>query len=675
MGVVTIIRIKLYLQTIKTTSNSYIKNKKTVSSNFILTSRQIKDLYKAVLKYLTNARAQDIDFSLKEISTTVFNSIFDATKDQDRAIAYVKIIPSLIVQAAFASDLFDFMESKKINLNNVLNIAVDFSRDPETVVAFLGIEKTIKHEIKNKNPRVEEGNRRRAGNPMKVANVQEAKVFQNEIKEIKEEEVNFTEVLTEQDAKVKFNYELTRKIVEATFSQDSRDDSGGLLYTDRNRNTTALFMSIRRDNILPKEYLMPSTKEALDKDPKDRDEKENTIVSIYEKNGVVAVITDIEGNIILFDKNFNVVRENGVPYTGIIPSVSQLDKDVIAGVYKDEFLENVKVVKKIRKYLQSEEGAKDVLVFTIGESSMGQFEATGESKLEDLKNIGVEVQEKIEYLNDNLRLFGDGTDNRLILSFNDLTIESNYLHFGDTDQTRKLAEVVAQLALNKDLKDEFGGKLDYNNRKSVIETFYRHGAKDPFRIIFNDETETIEVISGTDTNVTNWEDLYNLLTENFPDQNYSKQMRIDRELIDNPTNFKDYSISNSRLKIDNLSYIRFLYNNITWKFRYLDNGYLRLMNSYFTYELTDEVASKLDVDKSELGVGVPKPFTKDLENTKVGIIDNAGSSVGYSHEEDFFLSITNENLLWLKYNSSVFKQDVSEDSNDLENKLAKNARS
>ena len=616
-----------------------------------LSPEQIKDLYKVVLKYLSDARDQDKDFSLNEISNLVYNAVFNATKDPVRAIAYVQLIPSTFAHAAFASDLFDFMESKEFNLTDVLSKSREFSKDPDNVVDFLGLEKSNEDTIealeksekekkieeeeakggkRNKKPLTEEEINRRARNPMKVNNRQEAKNLQGNRTEVEEEKVNFTEVLTEQDARVRFNYELTRKIVEATFSQDSRDDSGGLLYTDSKGTTTALFMSIRRDNILPKEYLMPSTKEALDKDPKDRDEKENTIVSVYEKSGVVAVITDIEGNIILFDENFNVVEKNGVPYTGIIPSVSQLEKDENAGVYKNEFLENAKVVKKIRKYLQSEEGAKDVLVFTIGESSMGQFQATGESKLEDLKNIGVEVQEKIEYLNDNLKLFGDGTDNRLILSFNGLTIESNYLHFGDTDETRKLAEVVAQLALNKDLKGKRGEELTYIKRKEIIETFYRHGAKDPFRIIFNDEKETIEVISGTDTNVTNWEDLYKLLTENFPDQNYSKQMRIDRELIDNPTNFKDYSISNSRLKIDNLSYIRFLYNNVTWKFTYLDNGYLRLMNSYFTYELTDEVASKLDVDKSKLGVGIPKPFTRDLENTKVVIVENTQLTKKYA---------------------------------------------
>ena len=195
-----------------------------------LSAEQIKDLYKVVLKYLTNAKDGGMPISVLDISNQVYNAINTATSDPARAMAYVQLIPSIIAQSAFVSsstDLFEYMTSNGVNIADVFQLSKDFAKSPDNITKFLGLDESNEDtldaldendkedEIKNKkndlsftNADVRKLNsvNRRAQNPMRVFTIQEAK--SERIQDLTEETVNLTDTSTEDSRRKAFQIKL-----------------------------------------------------------------------------------------------------------------------------------------------------------------------------------------------------------------------------------------------------------------------------------------------------------------------------------------------------------------------------------------------------------------------------------------------------------------------------------
>lgn len=591
-----------------------------------LTSEQIKDLYKVVLKYLTNAKDQDKPISVLDISNQVYTAVNTATNDPARAMAYVQLIPSILAQSAFVSsstDLFEYMTNNGVNLADVFQLSKDFARSPDNITKFLGIsesnedildaldENDKEDEIKNKkndlsftNADIRKLNdiRRRAQNPMRVFNFQEARP--QSLQDLTEETVNLTDTSTADSRRKAFQIKLNQRIAVLTGISDNMTADGGLRYKDDNGVTTVLYLTLMRNKNLPTDIDFPIFQDL------DKLKKDNPALYSQYQNGSIAVITNDKNEPIFFDDNFNVVdsKEKGVASILRFLNIETIDEYLKSGLIPEGFRKNAEVVKNIRQYLAQKEDAK--LLMSIGESSMGQFENVGKSKLSSLRNLGESQEEVLDNFSSNASLLfqNDRADNRLVLQIRDgapgtIFIESNYLHFGDTEETKELARFIADLIFTENLK--LGrSPISYEQKKKLIQSFYIHGSNDPFKIVFDDKKQSVYVLDQNGKGINTADQLYNLLTENFPNQEYSKQVSISKDFLDGKEAFKLYTIKNGKIDTRDYSYAKFLYDNITWKFSYTDKGELRRMNGYLTFELTDSSATVLSTDKSDLATGI-----------------------------------------------------------------------
>ena len=608
-----------------------------------LSAEQIKDLYKVVLKYLTNAKDGGMPISVLDISNQVYNAINTATSDPARAMAYVQLIPSIIAQSAFVSsstDLFEYMTSNGVNIADVFQLSKDFAKSPDNITKFLGLDESNEDtldaldendkedEIKNKkndlsftNADVRKLNsvNRRAQNPMRVFTIQEAK--SERIQDLTEETVNLTDTSTEDLRRKAFQIKLNQRIAVLTGIPDNMTEDGGLLYKDDNGVTTVLYLTLMRNKNLPNDIDFPIFQNL--------DELKKNNPSLYNQyqNGSIAVITNDKNEPIFFDNDFNVVdsKEKGTASVLRFFNIEKIEQDLKSKLIPEGFRKNADVVKNIREYLSKNEDAK--LLMSIGESSMGQFENVGRSKLSGLANLGESQEEILNNFSSNVSLLSqnDKADNRLVLQIKDgapgtIFIESNYLHFGDTEQTKELARFIADLIFTENLK--LGrSPISYEQKKKLIQSFYIHGSNDPFQILFDDKKQSVSVLDQEGNTVKTADELYNLLTENFPGQEYSKQVSIAKDFLNGKDAFKLYTIKGNKIETTDSSYAQFLYDNITWKFSYTDKGELRRMNGYLTFELTDSSASKLEVDKSDLATGISvEREVRTIDDTTIEIV-------------------------------------------------------
>jgi hypothetical protein len=292
--------------------------------NCALTPKKLENLYiynfKILLKYTNDDKKE---FNLKEHIKSIYDSIYNKSKDSNLATLYAQQVPRMTVLAISndrelsktirkkgldVAELYDF-DDRYEDFEEVIK---DLSNDSDQSVKEEDVE-SIRDEIKETAKR-KQTNPKPEGTPEDIEKEEDKK--ESNKKEIKrdiysakpstalaltgqEEKFNEETGLWEEDPEKSFYYDFLRLIFDK--SNDGYIDAENL----KIGNHKGFKIKVISKSKLPIDKAMPDEQELFKNEP--------SRMPDYEK-GIGAFITDLEGNILYFDKNYNTVsKEEGMP--------------------------------------------------------------------------------------------------------------------------------------------------------------------------------------------------------------------------------------------------------------------------------------------------------------------------------------------------------------------------